>query len=79
LDTASAIDEGSLLAHLGAINEAMNFAKQRHQAVTRIWIDGGHAATLFDGLIQNQIPVEKIPGLVLRGLWAWLNTQVTAN
>ena len=79
LDTSSAIDEGSRLAHLGAITQAMNFAKQRHQAVKRVWIDGGHTATLFDGLIQNQIPVEKIPSLVLRGLWAWLNIQVKTN
>jgi hypothetical protein len=34
---------------------------------------------VFDDLIRKQIPVEKMPGLVLRGLWAWLNTQVTAN
>lgn len=79
LDTASAIDEGSRLAHLGAIAQAMNFAKQRHQAVTRVWIDGGHAATLFDGLIHNQIPAEIMPSLVLRGLWAWLNIQVKTN
>ena len=79
LDTASAIDEGSRLAHLGAVTQAMNFAKQRHQVVTRVWIDGGHAATLFDGLIHNQIPAEKMPSLVLRGLWAWLNTQVARN
>ena len=79
LDTASAIDEGSRLAHLGAVTQAMNFAKQRHQVVTRVWIDGGHATTLFDGLIQNQIPAEKMPSLVLRGLWAWLNTQVARN
>ncbi len=79
LDTAGAIDEGSRLAHLGAIAQAMNFAKERHQVITRVWIDGGHTTTLFDGLIQNQIPTEKIPGLVLRGLWAWLNTQVTRN
>jgi type III pantothenate kinase len=79
LDTSSAIDEGSRLAHLGAITQAMNFAKQRHQAVKRVWIDGGHATTLFDGLIQNQIPAEKMPSLVLRGLWAWLNTQIKTN
>ncbi|BEI34397.1 type III pantothenate kinase [Polynucleobacter sp. HIN5] len=79
LDTASAIDEGSRLAHLGAIAQAMDFAKQRHQAVIRVWIVGGHAATLFDGLIHNQIPAEKMPSLVLRGLWAWLNTQVKTN
>ena len=79
LDTASAIDEGSRLAHLGAIAQAMNFAKQRHQAVTRVWIDGGHAATLFDGLIHTQIPAEIMPSLVLRGLWAWLNIQVKTN
>ena len=79
LDTASAIDEGSKLAHLGAIAQAMNFAKQQHQAVTRVWIDGGHAPSLFDGLIHKQISAEKMPGLVLRGLWAWLNTQITTN
>ncbi len=79
LDTASAIDEGSRLAHLGAIEQAMNFAKQQNQSITRVWLDGGNASALSDGLIQNQLPVEKIPGLVLRGLWAWLNTQVTTN
>ncbi len=79
LDTASAIDEGSRLAHLGAIAQAMNFAKQQHQAITRVWIDGGHASSLFDGLIHKQISAEKMPGLVLRGLWAWLNTQITTN
>lgn len=79
LDTASAIDEGSRLAHLGAIQEAVNFARQHHQIITRVWIDGGNTNIVFDDLIRNQIPVEKMPGLVLRGLWAWLNTQVTAN
>jgi type III pantothenate kinase len=79
LDTASAIDEGSKLAHLGAIAQAMNFAKQQNQSITRIWLDGGNASALYGGLIQNQISAEKMPGLVLRGLWAWLNTQITTN
>ncbi len=49
LDTAGAIDEGSRLAHLGAIAQAMNFAKERHQVITRVWIDDSlsYAITLW--------------------------------
>ena len=79
VDTAGAIDEGSRLAHIGAIVQAMNFAKDQHQAIGRVWMDGGHTNVLFDTLVQNQIPAEKISGLVLRGLWSWLKTQVTTN
>lgn len=77
LDTASAIEEGLLLAQVGAILQAFDFAKQQNQAIGKVWIDGGFANPLFDKLITNQVPVEKMSGLVLRGLWAWLNTQIT--
>ncbi len=75
LSTSSAIDEGCLLAHAGAILSALEFAKQKNQAVSRIWIDGGHADTLLVRLSQMNIKAEKISGLVLRGLWAWVKTK----
>lgn len=75
LDTASAIEEGALLAHIGAVLCAIRFAQQQNQPITRIWIDGGHADLLHNRLITNQITAQKVNGLVLRGLWAWLNTH----
>jgi type III pantothenate kinase len=79
LDTASAIDEGALLAHLGAITRALDFAKQKNQPIAHVWLDGGFADKLLNTLEENKIPAEKISGLVLRGVWAWLNTQVNQN
>ncbi len=79
LDTPSAINEGVLLAHVGAIAQAMEFAKKKNQPITRIWIDGGFSDALIKKLVENQFPAEKISGLVLRGVWAWLKTQVRAD
>lgn len=76
LSTPSAIEEGCLSAHVGAILSALEFAKQKNQAIARIWIDGGHADALLARLDQTSIKVEKISGLVLRGLWAWLKTEI---
>ena len=68
--------ESVLLAHVGAIAQAMEFAKNKNQPITRIWIDGGFSDALIKKLVKNQFPAEKISGLVLRGVWAWLETQV---
>jgi hypothetical protein len=54
---------------------ALEFAKNRNQPISRIWIDGGHADTLLTRLHQNNIKAEKVQGLVLRGLWAWVKTK----
>lgn len=75
VNTPSSIEEGCLLAHAGAILSAIEFAKQKNQAVSRIWVDGGHAEVLLTRLAQMNIKSEKISGLVLRGLWAWLKTK----
>jgi hypothetical protein len=57
----------------------MEFAKKKNQPITRIWIDGGFSDALIKKLVENQFPAEKISGLVLRGVWAWLKTQVRAD
>jgi len=75
LSTSSAIEEGCLLAQTGALMGALEFAKNRNQPISRIWIDGGHADTLLTRLHQNNIKAEKVEGLVLRGLWAWVKTK----
>jgi pantothenate kinase type III len=77
LSTPSAIEEGCLLAQTGALIRALEFAKQKNQPISRIWIDGGHADTLIKRLHENKINAEKIPGLVLRGLWAWVKTRMS--
>lgn len=75
LSTPSAIDEGCLLAQTGAIIKALEFAKQKNQAVDQLWIDGGDADILLAALQSSNLKIEKVPGLVLRGLWAWLKTK----
>ena len=77
LSTPSAIEEGCLLAQTGALIRALEFAKQKNQPIARIWLDGGHADTLMERLHEHKINTEKISGLVLRGLWAWVKTRMS--
>ena len=81
LSTESAIYKGCLAAQIGAIEGALQLAKEMHQPIDRIWIDGGngkHIATelknhrLSGSISTESISTEVINGLVLRGLWSWL-------
>ena len=74
--TNDAIIEGCDAAQIGAIQYAIDVAKEMKQAVERIWIDGGNAKILAGEISQisklNKLKIEVSEGLVLRGLWAWL-------
>ncbi len=80
LSTDEAIYKGCLAAQVGAIHEALQLAKEMHQPVDRIWIDGGNAKNIADELKQhsfsNSISIEAINGLVLRGLWSWIRQEL---
>lgn len=81
LSTNHAIVGGCDAAQIGAIQYALDVAKEMNQAVETIWIDGGNAKILANALVQthklSHIKIEVCEGLVLRGLWAWLlkNTE----
>ena len=74
--TNDAIIGGCDAAQIGAIQYAIDVAKEMNQAVERIWIDGGNAKILAGEISQisklNKLKIEVSEGLVLRGLWAWL-------
>jgi len=74
--TNNAIIGGCDAAQIGAIQYAIDVAKEMNQAVERIWIDGGNAKILAGEINQisklNKLKIEVSEGLVLRGLWAWL-------
>ncbi|WP_114639306.1 type III pantothenate kinase [Polynucleobacter necessarius] len=74
--TNDAIIGGCDAAQIGAIQYALEIAKEMHQPVEKIWLDGGNAKILAAQLKQsgilNAITFEPIEGLVLRGVWAWL-------
>lgn len=83
LSTEAAIYKGCLAAQIGSIQSALHIASEMHQPIDRIWIDGGNAKNLAAELKQNSlfktISIEPIPGLVLRGLWAWLLKETLAS
>ena len=76
LSTNDAIIGGCDAAQIGAIQYALDVAKEMNQPVERIWIDGGNAKILANEIRQlgkpNSISIETSEGLVLRGVWAWL-------
>ena len=72
LSTNNAIIGGCDAAQIGAIQYAIQLAKEKNHPVARIWIDGGNAKILATGMRQAVEVTEVIDGLVLRGIWAWL-------
>ena len=79
LSTNKAIIGGCDAAQIGAIQYAIQLAKEMNHPVERVWIDGGNAKILAAELSKSkaQSPLaagstETIDGLVLRGVWAWL-------
>lgn len=74
--TNEAIIGGCDAAQIGAIQYALDLAKQLHLPVEKIWLDGGNAKTLIDQIQRAKIfsaqKIEISEGLVLRGVWAWL-------
>lgn len=75
LNTSMAISSGCLLAQIGALQSALNYAESKRIKINRLWIDGGDADLLLPHLSVLPITSEKITGLVLRGLWAWLKSE----
>jgi type III pantothenate kinase len=80
VSTDAAIYKGCLAAQVGAIHEALQVAKEMHQPIDRIWIDGGNAKNIAAELKQHSfshsISIEAINGLVLRGLWSWIRQEL---
>jgi type III pantothenate kinase len=80
ISTDAAIYKGCLAAQVGVIHEALQLAKEMHQPIDRIWIDGGNAKNIAAELKQhsfsNSISIEAINGLVLRGLWSWIRQEL---
>lgn len=76
LSTNNAIISGCDAAQVGAIQYAIQLAKEMNHPVERIWIDGGNAKILAAELTKSKsqpaLAVEVIDGLVLRGVWTWL-------
>ena len=76
LSTNNAIIGGCDAAQIGAIQYALNVAKEMGQTVETIWLDGGNAKILTKALSQvdklQHLRIELTEGLVLRGIWAWL-------
>ncbi|WP_353432263.1 type III pantothenate kinase [Polynucleobacter sp. MWH-UH23A] len=74
--TNEAIIGGCDAAQIGAIQYALDLAKQMNLPVEKIWFDGGNAKTLMNQIRQANIlstqKIEVSEGLVLRGVWAWL-------
>lgn len=75
-NTEDAIIYGCEAAQIGALQRAMQLAKEMHCPIERIWLDGGNAKILAQQLSALPpalaLPVELIDNLVLRGLWVWL-------
>lgn len=76
LSTNDAIIGGCDAAQIGAVQYALDVAKEMNQPVERVWIDGGNAKALVIEIEKlskpNSLSVEISEGLVLRGTWAWL-------
>jgi type III pantothenate kinase len=76
LSTNNAIIGGCDAAQLGAIQYAIQLAKEMNHPVEKVWIDGGNAkilaAEMSKAKTQFPLSIEAIEGLVLRGVWAWL-------
>jgi type III pantothenate kinase len=76
LSTNNAIIGGCDAAQLGAIQYAIQLAKEMNHPVEKVWIDGGNAkilaAEMSKAKTQSPLAIETIEGLVLRGVWAWL-------
>ena len=79
LSTNNAIISGCDAAQVGAIQNAIQLAKEMNHPVERVWIDGGNAkilaAQMSKSKRQSSLAVESaetIEALVLRGIWAWL-------
>jgi len=79
LSTNNAIISGCDAAQIGAIQYAMQLAKQMNHPIEKVWLDGGNAKILAAQMsqlkAQSSLAVEStetIEGLVLRGIWAWL-------
>ena len=74
--TKEAIVGGCDAAQIGAIQYALDLAKQMNVPIEKIWLDGGNAKTLMNQIQEaNMLSAQKIEvseGLVLRGVWAWL-------
>ena len=74
--TNEAIIGGCDAAQIGAIQYALDQAKQMNVPIEKIWLDGGNAKTLMNQIQEaNMLSAQKIEvseGLVLRGVWAWL-------
>jgi type III pantothenate kinase len=75
-NTVDAIIQGCEAAQIGALQRAMQLAKEMQCPVERIWLDGGNAKLLAQQLStlppSLALPVAPIDSLVLRGLWVWL-------
>ena len=74
--TNDAIIGGCDAAQIGAIQFALQKAKEVNHSVERVWLDGGNAKILSMGmgnsLLLNSPAIDITEGLVLRGIWAWL-------
>jgi type III pantothenate kinase len=74
--TNEAIISGCDAAQIGAIQYALDVAKQMNVKVEKIWLDGGNAKILLNQIQQattlSNPHIEITEGLVLRGVWAWL-------
>jgi type III pantothenate kinase len=76
LSTNDAIIGGCDAAQVGAIQYAIQLAKEMNHPIERVWVDGGNANILVNEMRQTPVPssivIESTEGLVLRGIWAWL-------
>ena len=76
LSTNDAIIGGCDAAQVGAIQYAIQLAKEINHPIERVWVDGGNANILVNQMRRTPAPssivIESTEGLVLRGIWAWL-------
>ncbi|APB99835.1 type III pantothenate kinase [Polynucleobacter asymbioticus] len=76
LSTNDAIIGGCDAAQIGAIQFAIDVAKDLNHPVERIWLDGGNSKVIASEINRlgklKSLTIEPSEGLVLRGLWAWL-------
>ena len=76
LSTNDAIIGGCDAAQVGAIQYAIQLAKEINHPIERVWVDGGNANILVNEMRRTPAPssivIESTEGLVLRGIWAWL-------
>jgi type III pantothenate kinase len=74
--TNDAIIGGCDAAQIGAIQYAIDVAKEMNLPIENIWLDGGNAKILANEMKQssklNSLKIEISEGLVLRGVWTWL-------